>query len=112
MDYYHRTPNTQSYFNSFDKFELVSPRKKLILCDDVSFCAIFATPPRRMEERDEKDRPLILISAKKGIAEHSISKFFLSSIVSMFLITILFSSFMSSGDEKNSFAPAQLTTAE
>jgi hypothetical protein len=24
MDYYHRTPHTQSYFNSFDKFELVS----------------------------------------------------------------------------------------
>lgn len=30
MDYYHRTPNRQSYFNSFDKFELVSPNFLLL----------------------------------------------------------------------------------
>lgn len=42
MDYYHRTPNSQSYFNSFDKFELVSPNPNhsfnLILCNDASLC--------------------------------------------------------------------------
>lgn len=36
MDYYHRTPNRQSYFNSFDKFELVSVHSvNLVLCNDV-----------------------------------------------------------------------------
>lgn len=37
MDYYRRTANnSQSYFNSFDKFELVSPFI-LMLCNDACF---------------------------------------------------------------------------
>lgn len=32
MDYYHRTPNSNRYFNSFDKFELVSEMLSSLSC--------------------------------------------------------------------------------
>lgn len=72
MDYYHRTPHTQSYFNSFDKFELVSvPRGKiLILCNDVSFCASFSGWwAETGRDGGRRLARLILILAEKGFSE-------------------------------------------
>lgn len=68
MDYYHQTPDRQqSYFNSFDKFELVSRPFNLFLCNDVVSSWVGAENNIFLLQT-ARDRLSILIT-EKGIGE-------------------------------------------